>query len=166
MFINQEEWKKIEDTNYSISSFGRIRNDLKNRFLKGTKSSNGYLRVVIRKKRAERIHLLVAKYFLKKPENTTEINHIDGNKINNKVNNLEWTTHRENIIHAYKNNLMDLHTKAHGEAHINAKLSTKDVEKIKYLRNKNITYKEISRIMNISHQYAAKICNNKNRKRG
>lgn len=48
------------------------------------------------------IHRLVATHFIKKEKNKNEVNHIDGNKENNSVTNLEWCTRRENMIHAYK----------------------------------------------------------------
>lgn len=52
-----------------------------------------------------RVHRIVAKTFLVLKENVKEVNHKDGNKENNCISNLEWITHQENMIHAYKNGL-------------------------------------------------------------
>lgn len=57
------------------------------------------------KKKYIRIHRLVAELFLDNPNNYTQINHKDGNKLNNSVNNLEWTTNSQNTQHGYDNNL-------------------------------------------------------------
>ena len=70
--------------------------------------SNNYLKVTLsknNKQRTFRVHILVAKAFIPNPENKLEVNHIDGNKQNNKVDNLEWNTRSENELHAYKNGL-------------------------------------------------------------
>lgn len=68
-------------------------------------NSRGYLTVKLNKK-TYMIHRLVALYFIGEPkEGQTQVNHKDGNKLNNSVNNLEWCTPKENIIHAFKTGL-------------------------------------------------------------
>lgn len=78
--------------------------------LKGRVGKEGYTRVYIRdkstnKRKDYKLHRLVAEYFIKNPKNLPCVNHIDGNKMNNKIENLEWVTHSENNIHAYKTGL-------------------------------------------------------------
>ena len=107
-----EEWKKIiidgKESFYSVSNLGRIRNDSKKTFLTGSIANNGY-RMVRLRYRIDKycsVHRLVMKAF-KPCENMDElqINHIDGNKLNNCIENLEWSTALENMQHSYLNNL-------------------------------------------------------------
>ena len=60
-----------------------------------------------RVKRTFRIHRLVAQYFVSNPDNKTQVNHIDGNKNNNRYDNLEWCSNAENAHHAIKTGLWE-----------------------------------------------------------
>ena len=108
-----ETWKEIEGFNGKIlvSSRGRIKSELRNgTILKSQTDSKGYHRVRItvnQVKRTLKIHREVAKAFLPNPNNLPQVNHIDGNKNNNAVDNLEWVTNRENALHALSNGLWD-----------------------------------------------------------
>jgi hypothetical protein len=97
---------------YHISHFGNLK-ILPRQILGGVKNmkiaigldnGRGYLKVFLSNKKHKkmmRIHRLVAYAFVPNPNNYPEINHIDGNKSNNHVSNLEWCTRQQNMIHAY-----------------------------------------------------------------
>lgn len=95
-------WKTIQDfENYEVSDSGEVRNTKYNRLLTPSPGAGGYLRVNLRrdnKSYQKYIHRLVAEAFL---EGEGEVNHLDGNRTNNNVNNLEWTTHAKNVQHAF-----------------------------------------------------------------
>lgn len=102
-----EIWKDIiETSNYAVSSLGRIKNTKTNRLLNPKELGNGYKQVSLKmndtgKFKKEYIHRLVAKYFIENPDNKKEVNHKDGNKSNNNMDNLEWVTPSENQKHKY-----------------------------------------------------------------
>lgn len=78
------------------------------KLLKPNINEDGYASTTLRNdggKKAFRIHRLVAREFIPNPENKETVNHIDGNKLNNRVENLEWNTREENMQHAYKTGL-------------------------------------------------------------
>ena len=99
----KEEWKDIEgyENKYQISNFGNVRNKLGN--IMKPFNNKGYLCISLfknNKKKHFRVHRLVAQHFIENKDNKKEVNHIDGNKKNNKVNNLEFVTSKENKLHA------------------------------------------------------------------
>jgi hypothetical protein len=97
-----EEWKQVENfENYEISTWGNIRNMVTNKTLKNCLKS-GYYHVALinnKIKKSFKIHRLVALSFILNPENKTDVNHKDKNKLNNHISNLEWNTRKENNIH-------------------------------------------------------------------
>lgn len=121
--LEGEVWRKIPDYNniYEVSNKGRVRRldfyadwDVSNRFIKGGLCSicynkQGYSVVGFRneegKPRTHQVHRLVAYAFLPNPNNLPQINHIDGVKTNNCVENLEWCSSSHNIKHAYDTGL-------------------------------------------------------------
>lgn len=122
-----EVWEDIKDYEgyYQISTFGRVKSldrlvsgkrsnqKLKGRILKQSakKANRNYKRYVVSLSKNSKCkhfmaHRLVAQAFIPNPENKPEINHKDGNPLNNNVENLEWATHKENLDHAYKTGLI------------------------------------------------------------
>ena len=101
------EWKTItEASNYEVSTDGQVRNRTTKKILKGRLSKNGYLQVSIKIDETQKfcnryIHRLVALHFIENPNNKREVNHIDGNKENNTLSNLEWVTSSENQKHRH-----------------------------------------------------------------
>ena len=95
-------------TNYSITTEGKLYNEKTKNWLKGQISKNGYLTYNISiegiKKRLY-AHRMVAETYIPLIEGKTEVNHIDGNKLNNSIKNLEWVTSSENKTHAIKTGL-------------------------------------------------------------
>lgn len=106
-----EEWKAIPETNGKIliSNTGKVRSLLKgDTILKAQPDKKGYLRVsftIDRQKRTIKVHREVAKAFIPNPDRLPQVNHKDGNKDNNAVDNLEWVTNQENALHAINNGL-------------------------------------------------------------
>lgn len=114
--IDDEEWRTIFDfPNYEVSNKGNIRSKEYNDSLDHLRSSKkikkqvnncGYEYVILSNKEEKHktltVHRIVAKTFIPNPEEKEDVNHIDGNKLNNNVNNLEWTTTQENIIKRYE----------------------------------------------------------------
>ena len=121
----KEKWKDIENFNgfYQISNYGRVKSlymwnghiykkRSKPKILKCSKQDTIYTNTIYsrykvslsfcKKKKQYMVHRLVAEAFIPNPNNLPIINHIDGNALNNKINNLEWCTIEENIQHSYK----------------------------------------------------------------
>ena len=95
-----EIWKPIKGyETYSVSNFGRVKNNVRDRMMKPIKNYANYLVVGLRNNRVtkiKRIHRLVAEAFIPNPCNKPEVNHLDEVKSNNSVENLEWATRTEN----------------------------------------------------------------------
>lgn len=120
-----EIWKDIENfSKYQVSNLGNVKS--KDRYtkakdaeiihrkeflLKGFINKKGYKQVTLYddngKPKTLRVHKLVALTFIENENNLPQINHIDGNKLNNEVSNLEWISNYDNMQHAIKNGLID-----------------------------------------------------------
>lgn len=118
---NIEEWRPVciegFENRYMVSSFGNVlsfptKRRSHSRVLKPKTTWDGYLETALTgdngKCKFIRTHRLVAIHFIPNPDNKPEVNHKDGNKFNNRVDNLEWVTSSENQIHAYKAGLQKI----------------------------------------------------------
>jgi len=132
--LPNEEWRDVlgYEGLYKVSNLGRVKSFFKGieKFRKPVLARPGYFSVVLYKNnipQSARIHVLVAQAFIPNPENKAYVNHIDGNKLNNRADNLEWVTPSENLRHAYDTGLQKS-----GCEHPSAKFTE---EQIKYIRN-------------------------------
>lgn len=119
-----EIWKDIPGYEglYKISNYGEVisinyNHTKKEKKLIPQKNKTGYLRITIKGK-GKNIHRLVAETFIPNKENKPVVNHIDGNKTNNRVDNLEWNTVSENTNHAIKNKLITFNSKRKKESEL------------------------------------------------
>lgn len=122
--IEDEIW--IDYEGYQVSNLGRLK-DSKGNIRKTSVNSSGYKKTTINGKQ-KYIHRIIAQAFVLNPENKPYVNHIDGNKLNNQAENLEWVTAKENKEHAIKNNLVAKQCKNRPDIH---KFSDEEIQKIK-----------------------------------
>lgn len=109
----EEIWKDIKEYEglYQVSNVGRVKRVATNRVLQPYRNKVGYLLVYLcknGKRKTHRIHRLVAQSFIQNPENKPEVNHLDENKINNMVSNLEWSTRKENCNYGTRNERLSI----------------------------------------------------------
>ena len=154
-------WKSIKNfPNYSVSTKGEIWSSKSNRKLSPYKSGQGYKAIVLclnGKKYRRYIHRLIGEVFLNLKKNQ-EINHINGLKNDNRLENLEVCDKSHNMKHSYK---LGLHIpyKRDGGQNPNAKISKFDVDDIRNLFKNGKTLKEVARRYNMSISGVHKIKN-------
>ena len=91
--------KHYEDY-YECSNLGRIRNKITGNILKGCINKKGYVRISLTYYKTKKFaHVLILESFYKRPFNNAQVNHIDEDKANNKLDNLEWVTNKQNMNH-------------------------------------------------------------------
>lgn len=148
MKTETEEWRDIKgyEGYYQVSNMGRVKSlerkikrsrcgdaTIKSKILKlwDTKDYYPYAHLcVCNKRKLIKIHRVIAETFIPNPENKPCINHINGKKNDNRVENLEWCTYSENNFHAFR---MGLNNNAKGEMSVNSKLKDDDIIEIKRL---------------------------------
>lgn len=156
-------WKPIKtyEGYYEVSNTGLVKS-LKRDIGMGSRRENrlltvydkrGYSQVALSKDGNTKyliVHRLVAEAFIPNPNNYPQVNHIDGDKNNNLVSNLEWCDQSQNMVHARKNKLMG------GEKTNTAKLTERDIVAIRYLYPK-VNKRELSKAFNIGESTIGKI---------
>lgn len=165
-----ELWKDIKgfEDNYEVSSSGKIRRkdrlttykngkivNYKSKILKLIIGEDGYYKVNLYKNdkmSTFRVNRLVAQAFISNPLNLPQVNHEDGNKLNNNDWNLKWCDEYYNLNHSYETGLKKI------------KLTKENVNEIKTLyKEGNLTQKEIGIIYNVNKEHINNIINNRKR---
>ncbi len=130
---------------------GQVQNIETGNWLKGEVNNSGYRRVMFKKKRYF-VHRLVAETYIPNPDKLPQVNHKDGNKLNNHVNNLEWCDGCENQQHRYYVLEKDL-----GSKNSNSKLTEEDV---KLIRERPFSGREMARMFGVSQTLVRRVLNN------
>jgi hypothetical protein len=162
---------------YQVSNYGLIKSlarvveshkgkrllNIKERILKPAIDKNGYYRVALCKGKeltTFKVHRLVATHFILNDNPKLEVNHKDGNKLNNKSDNLEWITHSENVIHAFKNNLSQ---GLKGSKNSQSKLTEQDVFEIRAIAKAKRNYGrlDLAKKYGVSEKHIQDIVNSK-----
>jgi hypothetical protein len=156
-----EIWKVFE-SGYEVSNLGNVRSidrvvetrkqplKLKGKLLKPAIDKKGYKRVAIMingKLTTLKVHRVVAMAFIENVNNKPQVNHKDGNKLNNAITNLEWVSNSENVKHAYKNGLSKpkrLHESSR------CKQTKESIEAIVKLKSKGVKNQIIADLYNCS----------------
>ena len=166
-----ETWKPVEgyELQYEISSFGRVKSlsrmrlskggsfaPIDEKILKQKTSKCGYRVVHLRDGDREShpsVHRLVAEAFIPNLFSKPTVNHVDGNKSNNMISNLEWSTHTEQMKHAAELNLLEVR----GSPKF-TKQSKYDI--LEYYNSNSISISKLAPMFNMSERTAGRIVNN------
>lgn len=154
----EREYKTLSLEDYEITKSGEVINKNTNRVLKPQLNGKGYYRVCIGGQ-LKFVHRLVAQKYVPNPNNKPQVNHKDGNKLNNCVDNLEWVDNKENIKHAVENGLH-----LSGEKCPYSKLNKQQVD---FIRNhKEISSVELAELFNVARSTISSVKNYKSWKNG
>lgn len=147
--MRKNQFLSFED--YIVTKDGEVYNKRNGHKLKPQINGTGYYRVGIGGK-LYFVHRLVAKMYIPNPKNKPQVNHKDGNKLNNNVDNLEWVTNRENTLHAIKTGLQPIEEKS--------KVSKLKRSQVKFIKSHDeMTRKELADLFNISENTISDIRN-------
>jgi hypothetical protein len=146
--MSDVEFRVLDEyPDYKIYFDGSIYSDLSHKILKPTKKRNGYYYVCLTtetgKIKTMMIHRLVALVFIPNPNQYPQINHIDCNKLNNNVSNLEWCSHTQNLQDASRHKLLPGNKTNHGKL---------NVEQIIKIRSSNLSIRKLALIYNVSRR--------------
>ena len=156
-------YKQIENLDYEINSEGIVRRISTKRIKKSFKRPDGYIgiQLYITKEKVKnyQLHRLIANAFIPNPDNKLYVNHIDSNRENNSLNNLEWVTFEENVKHGYKSG----YTSNKGSNNGFSVLTEKQVLEMRSKReNDKLTYQQLATQYNVSYGCVAGIIQRKN----
>ena len=163
--------KGYEDT-YAVSNLGRVKNIKTGRILKQWKKDTGYMLVSLNKNgkhKTFRVHRLVLETFKANPRNCSDVNHIDENKENNALNNLEWCTAKYNTNYGSRNERMAATLKTNGTYDKIAKINSDKCSIPVYCITNNTIYKsaaEAARQLNLNQPSVTKCCQGKRKSTG
>lgn len=164
------KWKQIKDfEEYQISNTGLIK---RNGIVLNPFNNDGYLRILLSNgliKKKKLIHRLVAEAFIPNEDNKKQVNHIDLNKLNNNVKNLEWVTPKENVQHAIKNiesrreylktKMSDIGKQYGKENALKTRKKIIQLDLNDNIVNEFDSARDASRELNISYKVISKCCN-------
>lgn len=167
--MTTEIWQPVIgfENRYEVSSFGRIKalerelhykdgrkGRLPEKILRGTLMNAGYIFITFDSKTRRLVHQVVAQAFLGTAEYRQTVNHKDGNKTNNRVENLEWATYKENNAHARKIGLNN----QHGEKTNLSKYTDQFIDAVRNVHDKySPNYEELGRLFGLTGCHARQI---------
>lgn len=157
-----EQWRKIKGyEKYSISNRGNVFSSKSNKILKQHDNSHGYQQVFFycsnKSYKPKYIHRLVAEAFLDRDEGLDQVNHKNGIKSDNRLENLEWSNRSLNQIHALKSGLCS----NRGSNHSQAMIDEQDARKIKIALLCGISRRELMDIFDVTYDCINNIANSK-----
>lgn len=154
-------WRTVEGfEKYEVSDDGYVRNKRTGFVLKNRPDKDGYLRVELYddglRAHPKKVHRLVAQAYLEHDSERTQINHINGVKCDNRIENLEWCTRSENTRHAYRNELFQYNIRPAIIAH--TKIFERDKADIIHMREYGVPVKVIADKYRVSLNTIYEIC--------
>jgi len=146
-----ERWRKVVGYEglYEVSDCGNLRNEKTGKGLL-KRNSKGYLVIDLHKegeRKSFRVHRLVAQAFIKNPDNLSQVNHIDGRKMNNYRSNLEWNSPKQNIRHSVLTGTFPI-----GERNGGSVLKEVEVKQIRTLSRGGVNNKDLSKKFEVSRK--------------
>lgn len=153
---------------YKVYSDGRIWSKNRSRFMSAGDNGNGYKYIFLHNKGTKKriyVHRLIAQLFIPNADNLPQVNHVNGDKGDNSVTNLEWCSLESNMQHAWKNGLCKPHESQKEAAKRNAKLrrvfSDEDVFEIRYLYAMGARFFKIAKEFGVTDNAIRNIINYK-----